>query len=93
MGTAMTRREKLIAKIVKRPSEADATDVRAVLEDFGWTFRHQTGSHMTFAKLGERSLSIPLVSGRRVKRIYLDQICQRLGLDDLDDSDRKRRHS
>jgi predicted RNA binding protein YcfA (HicA-like mRNA interferase family) len=89
----VTRREKLIAKIVARPPEADADDVRAVLEDFGWTFRHQTGSHMTFAKPGERSLSIPLVSGRRVKRIYLDQICQRLGLDDLNDSHRGRKHN
>jgi predicted RNA binding protein YcfA (HicA-like mRNA interferase family) len=90
MGVTLTRREKLIAKIVARPPEADANDVRSVLEEFGWMFRHQTGSHMTFAKPGERSMSIPLVSGRRVKRIYLDQICQRLGLDDLDDNDRNR---
>jgi predicted RNA binding protein YcfA (HicA-like mRNA interferase family) len=79
----VTRREKLIAKIVARPPEADADDVRALLEDFGWRFARQAGSHMTFAKAGERSLTIPLVRGRRVRRVYLDIICERLGLDNL----------
>lgn len=86
----MTRREKLVAKIVARPPEADAGDVRALLDDFGWAFHRQVGSHMIFVKAGERSLSIPLVGGRRVKRAYLDVICQRLGLDDPDDRNRER---
>lgn len=77
----MTRREKLIAKIVARPPEADDDDVRALLEQFGWTFQRQTGSHMMFTKPNEQRMSIPLVSGRRVKRVYLDAICKRLGLD------------
>ena len=78
----MTRRERLIAKIRARPAEADVRDVIVILEALGWKLDRQSGSHMVFIKDGEQLLSIPLVSGRRVKRIYLDQICRRLGLDE-----------
>lgn len=77
----MTTREKLIARICARPSEADASDVRALLEDFGWTLKRQRGSHQVFAKPGEFPLIVPLVQGRRVKRVYLDEIIERLGLE------------
>ena len=76
----MTRRERLIARIKSRPPEAEQRDVRALLQEFGWTLDRQTGSHLIFVKDGEM-MSIPLVHGRRVKRIYLDEICKRLGLD------------
>ena len=49
---------------------------------FDWKVARQTGSHVLFVKRGERTISVPLVSGRKVKRTYLDQICERLGLDD-----------
>ncbi len=73
--------DKLIAKIKARPSEADFVDVRALLEAFGWTERNGKGSHWVFAKEGERSLTVPTISGRKVKRYILDQIIERLGLD------------
>ena len=73
--------DKLLAKIKVRPSEADYRDVRALLEAFGWTERNGKGSHWVFAKAGERSLTVPTITGRRVKRYILDQIIERLGLD------------
>ena len=78
----MTRRERLIARIRARPPEADARNVIALLEEFGWSLDRQSGSHMIFKKAGEELFSIPLVSGRKVKRVYLDRVCKRLGLDD-----------
>jgi predicted RNA binding protein YcfA (HicA-like mRNA interferase family) len=77
-----SRRDKLIEKIRRRPPEAEFTDVRHLLEEFDWKLDRQTGSHVMFVKAGERTISVPVVSGRKVKRTYLDQICERLGLDD-----------
>ena len=42
----------------------------------------QRGSHVAFTKPGERTIIVPLARGRTVKRVYLAQICERLGLDD-----------
>lgn len=78
----MSRLEKLIEVIRARPPEARFEDVRKLLEAFGWEMRRQSGSHVSFKKRGERSITVPLVSGRKVKRTYLDQLCELLGLDD-----------
>jgi predicted RNA binding protein YcfA (HicA-like mRNA interferase family) len=40
------------------------------------------GSHVSFTKEGERTITVPLVSGRKFNRTYLTLICERLGLDD-----------
>lgn len=77
----MSRREKLIQKVCGLPPEADADDVVALLKECGWAFDRQRGSHMIFIKQGGDLLSVPLVSGRRVKRLYLKQICDLLELD------------
>lgn len=80
----VTRLEKLIKRIMARPTEAEFRDVERLLEAFGWTKVRQTGSHAAFKKAGQRTISVPLKAGRRVKRPYLDQICELLGLNDED---------
>ena len=40
------------------------------------------GSHNQFTKQGERTISVPTVKGRTVKRVYLDQVLERLGLNE-----------
>ncbi|MBA3947547.1 MAG: type II toxin-antitoxin system HicA family toxin [Herpetosiphonaceae bacterium] len=78
----MTRRDKLVARIRARPPEADFTDVSALLEEFGWILDRERGSHTIFIKSGEFPITIPKHGGRKVKRIYLDKICELLKLDD-----------
>ena len=78
----MTKREKLIARLRARPRQASFGDVTTLLEGFGWTLNRQKGSHVTFIKDGERSLSFPVVGGQYVKGIYVDHIFARLDLDD-----------
>ena len=78
----MTQFDKLIARILARPPEAEFRDVRHLLEAYGWQLDRIRGSHVHFTKSGERTLSIPLVRGRRVKRRYLDLVINRLGLND-----------
>lgn len=55
--------------------------VRAVLEAHGWTRARQEGSHATFTKPGQRSPTVSLSNGK-VKRYLVDQVCDRLGLDE-----------
>lgn len=78
----MTRLEKLIQRIKARPPQADFSDVKRLLEAFGWTKVRQSGSHVAFKKQGERTIIVPLVLGRRVERVYLDEILHRLELDE-----------
>ena len=77
----MTRREKLIQKIVRRLPEASYSDVRSLLVMFGWRHERTKGSHEVFTKPGERSLIVPLISGRKVGGYYLADLCEKLGLD------------
>lgn len=78
----MSQREKLIARIRSRPSEARFEDVEAVLNLFGWRQTGGKGSHATFTRPGEPAITIPKAGGQKVKRRYLDLVCDRLGLDD-----------
>lgn len=80
----MVRRDKLVRRIVARPSEADFNDVRLLLEDFGWTLDRQKGSHVTFVQPGASPITVP-IHNKKVGRFYLDNICERLGLDELED--------
>ena len=41
----------------------------------------ETGSHTFFVKAGERAISVPKVGGRKVKRVYIIQVLERLGLE------------
>ena len=79
----MAKLDKLIAKIKARPAEADFADVRRLLEAHGWVLKRQESSHCSFVKAGESTIfTVPLVSGRKVKRVYLTKLCELLGLDD-----------
>ena len=79
----MARLDKLIARIRARPAEADFADVRRLLEAYGWILTRQKSSHCTFIKPGEPTIfTVSLVSGRKVKRVYLVKLCELLELDD-----------
>jgi predicted RNA binding protein YcfA (HicA-like mRNA interferase family) len=77
----MSQREKLIERIRQRPPQADFSDVAQLLELFGWICARQKGSHRAFTKPGQHTIIVPIKRGK-VARVYLDQICGRLGLDD-----------
>lgn len=80
----MTRRRKRIEEMRKRPPRMRFRDVEAVLHDFGYEARRVTGSHVWFAKTGCGPLPIPKSGGWWVTTVYLDQICEVLGLDEFD---------
>lgn len=76
----LSRLDKLVARIKARPPEASFADVRRLLSAYGWSEVRQSGSHVVFAKDGERSITVPLLRGRKVKAAYLEQIIERLGI-------------
>ena len=78
----MSQRTKLIERLRARPTQAAFSDVKKVLEWFGYTEAGRDGSHVRFAKPGERSLIVTVVGGRWVKRYKVDEVCERLGLDE-----------
>ena len=82
----MTRRDKLVERIRRRPSTATFGDVRLLLEEYEWTYVRMNGSHAIFRKTGERPLSIPVHNGD-VKRFYLGRICTLLDLDTENETD------
>jgi predicted RNA binding protein YcfA (HicA-like mRNA interferase family) len=71
--------DKAIARLLARPPAADFGDVRRVLESYGWAQARQSGSHLAFTKPGERTIIIPL-TGHKVKRPYVVELCKRLGI-------------
>ena len=73
--------EKLVSKLKGKPVEADLSDIRALLKAYGWEERTAKGSHYAFTKDSERTITIPTVNGRRVKRYYIGYVLERLGLD------------
>jgi predicted RNA binding protein YcfA (HicA-like mRNA interferase family) len=72
--------DKLVERICRRPPEARFDDVRRMLEAFGWDMRRQKGSHVTFVKTG-RAILVISKHNEKVKRAYLDDICEQLGLE------------
>lgn len=59
---------------------ASFRDIRSLLEEFGWKHARTTGSHATITKPGDYPIVVT-IHDKRVKRGYLDDICDRLGLD------------
>ena len=78
----MANVDRIVARLRQRPSRVDCGDVRQVLQEYGWTYDRMRGSHAAFTKGGERTLIIPTVSGRHVKRPYIALVLERLGLEE-----------
>lgn len=78
----MTRLEKLVVLFLRAPSDVSFQDVVKVLEAFGYEKRPSKSGHEVFVKLGEYPITVPTVKGRRVKRVYVRKIVERLGLEE-----------
>ena len=75
--------EKLIEKLLRKPTEVSFNDVVKVLEAFGYEERPSgSGSHRAFTKSGSLPVIVPVIKGRRVKGRYIQMIIERLGLEE-----------
>jgi len=78
----MTRLEKVVERFLREPPEVSFQDVAKVLEAFGYEERPSESGHNIFAKPGEYPITVPTVKGRRVKRVYVRKIVERLRLEE-----------
>ena len=78
----MPRDEKLIERLRRRPPQANFTDIERLLLNEGWVKVRQRGSHVSFKKAGSPTITVPLLEGRQVKRVYIDLVFRILGLDE-----------
>jgi len=78
----MTRIEKLVELLLREPPEVSFEDVVKVLEAFGYEERPSKAGHRVFSKPGEYPITVPTAKGRRVKRVYVRKIIERLELEE-----------
>lgn len=80
----MTSRRKRIETLKARPVEMDYSDLVAILTgDFDFVHRRTNGSHHIYKSPTYGTLIIPTTNGRKVKGVYLDEVCERLGLGEM----------
>jgi predicted RNA binding protein YcfA (HicA-like mRNA interferase family) len=77
----MANVDRIVARWRQHPAQVPLRDVYQVLEAYDYRLHHITGSHHVFVKPGSPSVSVPTISGRHVKRVYVKTILALLGLE------------
>jgi predicted RNA binding protein YcfA (HicA-like mRNA interferase family) len=73
---------KLIEKIIHNArSVDDISDIRKVLEHFGYREKTNTGSHCVFHKKGRLPITVPTIKGRKVLAVYVKKVADALDLE------------
>lgn len=76
----MTKREKLVLKILQRPANMRVGDVKTLLDHFDFKNVRTKGSHHIFSN-GDLIISVP-VHDKIVKKTYLEKIIKLLNLEE-----------
>ncbi|MFQ5860198.1 MAG: type II toxin-antitoxin system HicA family toxin [Dehalococcoidia bacterium] len=76
----MARLERLVARFLAEPAEVSFRDVATLLRAFGYEERPTKSSHHVFVKPEILPITVPTIGGRRVKRTYIWNIVELLGL-------------
>ncbi|MBN1310808.1 MAG: type II toxin-antitoxin system HicA family toxin [Anaerolineae bacterium] len=68
----MSKREKRLERIRRNPNNVTLGALRQVLEDYGFEYKHTTGSHFTFCvKVGGVDHLLVVPFRRPVKALYV----------------------
>ena len=78
----MGKIEKLVEEFLRDPPEVQFSDVRYLLESFGFEEKRSRGSHHTFRNEEGLKITVPKKGGRMVKGVYVQQIIKLLNLDE-----------
>ena len=82
----MSKIEKLIEQFLRDPPGVEFSDVRYLLESFGFEERRSRGSHHTFRNPDGLKITVPKKGGRMVKGVYVRQIIKLLDLEEPEES-------
>jgi predicted RNA binding protein YcfA (HicA-like mRNA interferase family) len=79
----MSKVEKLIDLFLRKPTEVTFEDVVKIVEAFGYEEKPSgSGSHRVFIKKQNYPIVVPIHKGKMVKRVYIQMIIDRLGLEE-----------
>jgi len=89
----MSKRRKRLERIRQNPTNVSLETLRRVLEDYGFQFKHATGSHYVFSyTLASETKLFVIPFKRPVKIIYIkqalkliDRVVQEQGEDEPDE--------
>jgi len=76
----VSRKDKLTAKLLSRPTDMRFSEVELVLKWHGFSSNTQGTSHRVYKGNGKR-ITIAIKGGQVVKRVYLEEIIRVLGLE------------
>lgn len=78
----MAALRKLVERLLAEPPDVSFAELQTLLGAFGYKERLTKSSHHVFVRLGHPIITVPTVSGRRVKRTYVRKINNLLGLEE-----------
>lgn len=78
----VARSDKLMTKLKRLPTTMLFSEVSRVVQAHGYSHVRTSGSHNVFRNSEGHVLNIPTNNGRDVKRVYLREIVETLGLED-----------
>ncbi len=76
----MSRIDKLVQKLLQFPKTMRFSEVKKILEHYGYEEVRIAGSHHIFQKAGATLINVPTIRGREVKVEYLKAIAADLDL-------------
>ena len=79
----MSTFKKLVRKFIEEPHKIKIPDIERLLGELGYEERRNPGSERIFHKKGANPITVPTVSGRAVKVMYVKRIAKILYLEDL----------
>lgn len=85
----MSSIDKLVAKFLFQQNKVDISDVRRLLDIFGFEERRNPGSECIFHKKGSYPINVPTVKGRNVKSKYVKRLIKFLELEEWYDENRR----
>ncbi|WP_373478749.1 type II toxin-antitoxin system HicA family toxin [Geminocystis sp.] len=80
----MSKLEKLIKKLLSRPPEARFEEIYTVLKAYGYQEIRSKGSHHAFENDRGDVIIVPKKGGQKVKKTYIEEIINKLNLEDSD---------
>ena len=84
MEACVTRVDKLITKLQRKPAEAAFSDIERLLNAHGWVVERWSGSNAIFVPEddpGHVGLRVVTLKGRKVARAYIQRVLEHLDLD------------
>jgi predicted RNA binding protein YcfA (HicA-like mRNA interferase family) len=78
----MTKRQKLLETLLDFPVEMRYSDVKKVLEEFGYKEEGGKGSHFVFRQANHEPITLSKKHGKMIKRYQLKDVAKALKLEE-----------